>query len=112
MKTLHDMKDIVDIYYSTTDGKITYDYDNANIVIWQPDEQRHMELSFSGSVRPTENEKGQINFLATYKDNIGDNCVLNAFNCIIDEIIDSKFDMSINWQDKFISKLVELRKKK
>lgn len=65
----HVLKDIVDIYSSTPDGKVDYTWDKAKITVWNPAEQREMELQFVGSQRNDDDpSKSEINFIVTYKD--------------------------------------------
>ena len=65
----HALKDIVDIYSSTPDGKVDYTWDKAKITVWNPAEQREMELQFVGSQRnDADTSKSEINFIVTYKD--------------------------------------------
>lgn len=60
------------IYSSDSDGTITYDWDKANISVWNPAEQREMELVFTGSSRNgdenTPSELRSIHFNVNYKD--------------------------------------------
>lgn len=65
----HNLKDIVDIYSSTPDGKVDYTWDKAKITVWNPIEQKEMELQFVGSQRNDDDpSKSEINFIVTYKD--------------------------------------------
>lgn len=64
----HNLKDIVDIYSSTPDGNVDYTWDKAKITIWNPTEQKEMELQFVGSQRNDDPTKSEINFIVTYKD--------------------------------------------
>lgn len=65
--TLHDLKDIVMIY-SSPDAKA--DWDDADIVVWSPEEQKEYRLVFCGSTRPEDGHTildetgyGKINFV-------------------------------------------------
>ena len=51
----NELKDVVMIYSSDPDGKPDYSWDKAKIVVWNPLEQREMNLTFTGSSK--ENEK-------------------------------------------------------
>jgi len=104
MRTIHDLKDLAMIYGD-------FEWDRTPIKVWCPGEQRHMELTFTGSVRPDDSQPGELNFNAHYVDKLGDNCVFAAFNKVMDKIIDSRFDMSIDWEKVFLENLIELRKK-
>ena len=68
---LHALKDIVAIYSSGKDGKPDYSWDHAKIKVWNPTEQREMELVFIGSNRGNENSPSEeriIHFNVNYKD--------------------------------------------
>jgi len=111
--TLHDLKDIVDIYYSDGNGGKTYEWDKTPIVVWNPEEQRKMDIYFTGSSRPgveSEDDLGQINFNVRYLDGLGDNCVFDAFDAIIGQIIESRFDMSVDWKKRYLETILEKRK--
>ena len=47
--SMHELKDIAMIY---NDGE----WDNAKLVVWDPEYQREYNISFTGSSRPTEND--------------------------------------------------------
>lgn len=63
----HELKDIVSIY-STHEGKYDNTWNNAQIKVWNPVEQREMDLVFTGSSRGETPEQFQINFNISYKD--------------------------------------------
>lgn len=54
----HEIKDLVSIYRE-------YEWDNAEVVVWNPEEQRKYNLIFCGSSRPgvDGNERGKIHFI-------------------------------------------------
>ena len=64
----HELKDIVEIYSQTPDGKFDNTWDKAEIKVWNPDEQREMKLYFTGSSKGETPEKHVINFNVQYKD--------------------------------------------
>lgn len=61
----NDLKDIVMIYSSDPDGKPDYSWDKAKIVVWNPLEQREMNLTFTGSSKENEKDK-KIYFNVSY----------------------------------------------
>ena len=56
--SMHELKDIAMIYNDN-------EWDNAKIVVWDPEYQREYNISFIGSSRPTENEVGKVHFNIT-----------------------------------------------
>lgn len=54
----HEIKDLVMIYRE-------YEWDNAEVVVWDPKRQKRMRLSFVGSSRPNAGKPGEINFVVT-----------------------------------------------
>lgn len=80
----HDIKDLVMIYGSSPDGKPDYTWDKAKITVWNPDEQREMELVFTGSERPNDTNPGKINFNVIYTQDRKD--VFDAFNTTLKKI--------------------------
>lgn len=56
----HEIKDLVSIYHE-------YEWDKADVVIFDPETKTEYKLSFCGSSRPTENSNGQINFILVKK---------------------------------------------
>ena len=62
----HDLKDIVMIYSDRTYNKPdnpSIDWDNANIVLWDPVQQKRYDLVFTGSQRgATDADPKTINF--------------------------------------------------
>jgi hypothetical protein len=66
--TFHDLKDIVMIYTSGKDGKPDYTWDKAKIVVWNPEEQKQMNLVFTGSSKGDKPEDYEIHFNANYED--------------------------------------------
>ena len=47
----HEIKDLVMIYRE-------YEWDNAEVVVWDPERQKRMRLSFVGSSRPNDCKPG------------------------------------------------------
>ena len=56
--SMHELKDIAMIYNDN-------EWDNAKLVVWDPEYQREYNISFTGSSRPTENEVGKVYFNIT-----------------------------------------------
>lgn len=52
----HEIKDLVSIYRE-------YEWDNAEVVVWDPKRQKRMRLIFVGSSRPDGDKPGEINFI-------------------------------------------------
>lgn len=52
----HEIKDLVSIYRE-------YEWDNAEVVVWDPKRQKRMRLIFVGSSRPDGDKPGKINFI-------------------------------------------------
>ena len=58
----HEIKDLVSIYRE-------YEWDNAEVVVWDPKRQKRMKLIFVGSSRPDGEKPGEINFIVDDYDN-------------------------------------------
>lgn len=58
----HEIKDLVSIYRE-------YEWDNAEVVVWDPKRQKRMRLIFVGSSRPDGEKPGEINFIVDDYDN-------------------------------------------
>lgn len=58
----HEIKDLVSIYRE-------YEWDNAEVVVWDPKRQKRMRLIFVGSSRPDGEKPGEINFIIDDYDN-------------------------------------------
>lgn len=56
--SMHGLKDIAMIYNDN-------EWDNAKLVVWDPEYQREYNISFTGSSKPTENEIGKVYFNIT-----------------------------------------------
>ena len=65
---LHELKDIVMVYSTDSNGKPSYEWDKAKIVAWNPLEQREMDLVFVGSNKGESPEEYKIHFNVNYKD--------------------------------------------
>ena len=46
-----------------------YEWDNAEVVVWDPKRQKRMRLIFVGSSRPDGEKPGEINFIVDDYDN-------------------------------------------
>lgn len=104
-----EFKDITMIYSQTPDGKFDNTWDKAQIKVWNPSEQREMELVFTGSQRGNTPEEYSINFNVHYKnDEIG---VFNAYREAIKTLFPNIDDETLlNYEHVFINKLIEQRK--
>ena len=58
----HEIKDLGSIYRE-------YEWDNAEVVVWDPKRQKRMRLIFVGSSRPDGDKPGEINFIVDDYDN-------------------------------------------
>ena len=58
----HEIKDLVSIYRE-------YEWDNAEVVVWDPKRQKRMRLIFVGSSRQDGEKPGEINFIVDDYDN-------------------------------------------
>ena len=101
----HDLKDIVMIYSSDSDGKPSYEWEHADIAVWDPKRQRKGKLIFTGSSRP-ENE---INFNINFEDDLGPG-VIEAFDEVLNAMKEKNFDMSINWKMRFLENMLKYRR--
>ena len=102
----HDLKDIVMIYSSDNEGKPSYEWEHADIAVWDPKRQRKGKLIFTGSSKP-ENE---INFNINFEDDLGPG-VIEAFNEVLEKMKEKNFDMSINWEMRFLENMLRNRRK-
>lgn len=62
-----DLKDIVNIYASANE-KLDYNWDNAKIFVWNPSNQKEMNLVFTGSARAENEAEYKIHFCAEFVD--------------------------------------------
>ena len=102
----HDLKDIVMIYSSGKDGKPDYEWEHADIAVWDPRAQRKGRLIFTGSSRPA----NEINFNIEFDDDIGPG-VLDAFDELLHAMKESNFDMGIDWKKFFLEHMLTHRRK-
>ena len=106
--TFHNIKDIVMIYSSGNDGKPDYTWDNAQIKVWNPTEQREMDLVFTGSERPNDQHPGKINFNVNYKDDTND--VFDAFCVTMKSIFPNIEESTLKeYQKRFMQDVVNIR---
>lgn len=94
--SVHDLKDLAMIYN---------DCDDYKVKVWDPALQKEGTIYFTGS----SNVDKEINFNIKYEEDSNKN-VFEAFNDILGQIIDSGYDMSIDWNHKFLEKVIQLRK--
>lgn len=111
---LHTLKDIVTIYSSGKDGKPDYSWDHATIKVWNPTEQREMELVFTGSSRNgdenTPSELRNIHFNVNYKDEDRKD-VFAAYDNALKKIFPNISDATLKEYHKvFIKELLNIRK--
>lgn len=105
----HEFKDIAMIYSQTNEGKTDYTWDKAQIKVWNPSEQREMDLVFTGSQKGDTPEEHTIHFNVNYKDD-GIN-VFNAYREALKAIFPNISDETlVNYEHVFINKLIEQRK--
>lgn len=109
---LHALKDIVAIYSSGKDGKPDYSWDHAKIKVWNPTEQREMELVFTGSNRGDENTPSQersIHFNVTYKEDHKN--VFDAYDIALKKIFPNIEDATLKeYRNVFMQELLNIRK--
>lgn len=105
----HEFKDITMIYSQTQEGKSDYTWDKAQIKVWNPSEQREMDLVFTGSQKGDTPEEYSIHFNVHYKnDEIG---VFNAYREAMKTIFPNISDETlVDYEHVFINKLIEQRK--
>lgn len=89
---IHDIKDLAMIYN---------DCDDYRVKIWSPEYLREGTLVFTGSSNPDKTihfnvEFGYDGFVAQ-----------KAFKSTLEQIVDSGFDMSINWEHVYTRELVK-----
>jgi hypothetical protein len=58
----HELKDVVMIYSNTLDGKPDYDWDKAQIVVWDPEQQQEYDIVFTGSEKGDKSDNYKIHF--------------------------------------------------
>lgn len=112
---LHELKDIVTIYSCNEQGKPDNSWERAKITIWNPNEQREMDLVFTGSDRggcdentPSENRK--INFNVQYVDPDRKD-IFDAYNNALKKIFPNIDDSTLKEYSKvFLQELLNLRK--
>lgn len=90
----HELKDIVMIY-SSHDGKPDYTWDKAQIVVWNPSEQKEMQLCFTGSSKGDKPENYKINFNVNYKEE-GRGDVFAAYRNALKRIFPNIADEQLN----------------
>lgn len=108
---LHGLKDIVAIYTSGKDGKPDYSWDRAKIKVWNPAEQREMDLVFTGSNRGDENTPSElrtIHFNVNYTDEGKD--VFEAFDIALKKIFPNIEDATLKeYRKVFLQELLNIR---
>lgn len=102
----NELKDIVMIYSSDPDGKPDYSWDKAKIVVWNPLEQREMNLTFTGSSKENEKDK-KIYFNVSYA---GDGSLGEAFRKTLKVLFPNIRETTADEYEKvFFNKLLEER---
>ena len=105
----HEFKDIAMIYSQTDGGKPDYTWDKAQIKVWNPSEQREMELVFTGSQKCDTPEEYSIHFNVNYKND--EIYVFNAYREALKTIFPNISDETLlDYKRVFINKLIEQRK--
>lgn len=105
----HEFKDIAMIYSQTNEGKTDYTWDKAQIKVWNPSEQREMDLVFTGSQKGDTPEEHEIHFNVHYKNNEME--VFNAYREAMKTIFPNISDETLlDYEHVFINKLIEQRK--
>ena len=107
----HDLKDIVMVYSSNENGKPDYSFDKAEISVWNPTEQREMNLTFTGSERPNSEHPGKIHFNVSYKNNEDTNILNTAFDNSLKKIFPNISSETLEeYQKVYLQELLNLRK--
>lgn len=105
----HELKDIVMIY-SSHDGKPDYTWDKAKITVWNPFEQKEMQLCFTGSSKGDKPEDYKIHFNVIYKDE-GHEDVFDAYKNALKRIFQNIDDEQLNaYGGVFCEELLKTRK--
>ena len=109
----HELKDIVMIYSSGQNGKPDYSWDKAQIKVWNPAQQREMELIFSGSTRGgdenTPSEYRALHFNVDYKEDRTTN-VITSFEETLRQIFPNIEDHTVHeYTNRFIETLAKNR---
>lgn len=104
----HGLKDIVMIYSSDQNGKPDYTWDKAKVKVWNPEEQREMELVFTGSSKGDTPETHEINFNVIYHDR--GLVVFDAFDSALKKIFPNISDELLNeYRKTFLKELIAKR---
>ena len=93
---VHDIKDLAMIYH---------DCDKYRVRVWSPELMREGDLIFTGS----DNVEKAIHFNVNFAK---DALPQKAFKATLDQIIDSGFDMSVNWEYVFTKEMCKLLEEK
>lgn len=102
----NELKDIVMIYSSDPNGKPDYSWDKAKIIVWNPLEQREMNLTFTGSSKENEKDK-KIYFNVSYA---GDGSLGEAFRKTLKVLFPNIRETTADEYEKvFFRKLLEER---
>lgn len=108
MRTFHDLKDIVMIYSSDENGKPDYSWDKAKIVVWNPLEQREMNITFTGSSKGKTEEDREIHFNINYA---SEGFLTEAFQNTLKMLFPNIEESTIKEYEKvFFSKINEQKK--
>lgn len=82
----HEYKDIAMIYSSNENGKPDRTWEKAQIVVWDPAQQKRMDLVFTGSERGENPEDFKINFNVVSRPEKEQLDVLQAFEDSLSKI--------------------------
>jgi len=104
----HDLKDIVNIY-SSVDGKSDYTWDNAKIYVWNPSNQKEMNLVFTGSERAENKTDYKIHFNAEFID-ANPFAFQDAFENTIKKILPNITDEELQeYKTAFLQEIIRMR---
>lgn len=104
--TFHELKDIVMIYSSSPSGLSSYEWNKAKIKVWNPAEQREMNLVFTGSTKEESPEDYKIHFNVNYVDE--KESIIDAYKSTLKELFPDISDETLTEYTKvYIQKLLK-----
>lgn len=104
----HDLKDIVNIYSSSCNGP-DYEWENAKIVVWNPSNQKEMNLVFTGSERGEKPDEYKIHFNAEFFDStpfVFQDAFVDTIRKIMPNIDDEKMT---EYKSMFLQEIINRR---
>jgi hypothetical protein len=103
----HEYKDIAMIYSSNENGQPDRTWEKAQIVVWDPDRQKRMDLVFTGSERGEKPEDFKIHFNVVNRPEEEQLSVLQAFDDSINKIFPNiSNEIKQEYRKVFITMLV------